>query len=436
LLCVDSDEGKKREYDAKLRRDEHLRHHENSGRGRNKKGKERKEEEEEEEEEEDDDSVLIIHSVYLTLEELFFGCEKKLKVTRKRFRSARGSEFVEESEIINIPINPGSGKGDSYCIRQLGDIRPGKIPADILFLVEEKPHLLFRRVGNDLHHSRIITFGDSLTPSFELRNVDGEELHVEWVAMKGAQVPVQDGDSLCIKGKGMCDQGNPKLRGDLWIEFRIDEKLKRQQEAEDRWRREVEEEMARHQRRRAMEERRLHEEKILVEQMLERERRRENPLNMNSLKRELPTSQHTEDAFNFAGWKSTMNNEQQPNTATPSIQIPVPPSKSIPVFNASTAKPWNWKEVVAPAIDNINEATEDVKMQVDDEGEASASASSAFLEKEKQRHSAAHKERSRTKAQPRPQVFGVPNESEPVFPLHSTLFRERIRKKPIPQSKF
>ena len=35
-------------------------------------------------------------------------------------------------------------------LRPAGDEHPGSIPADMVFVVEEKPHSLFRRDGNDL----------------------------------------------------------------------------------------------------------------------------------------------------------------------------------------------------------------------------------------------------------------------------------------------
>lgn len=43
-----------------------------------------------------------------------------------------------------------------------GDEEPGVIPADIVFLLDEKPHPRFRREGPDLHVNAVVSLADAL----------------------------------------------------------------------------------------------------------------------------------------------------------------------------------------------------------------------------------------------------------------------------------
>lgn len=43
-----------------------------------------------------------------------------------------------------------------------GDEEPGIIPADIVFVLDEKPHPRFRRDGDNLHHTAVLPLADAL----------------------------------------------------------------------------------------------------------------------------------------------------------------------------------------------------------------------------------------------------------------------------------
>ena len=54
-------------------------------------------------------------------------------------------------------------------IGRLGDETPGHIPADIVFVLEEKPHAVYVREENDLVYTQQISLRDALcgVPAFE-----------------------------------------------------------------------------------------------------------------------------------------------------------------------------------------------------------------------------------------------------------------------------
>lgn len=73
-----------------------------------------------------------------SLEDLYSGATKKLKVTRQRMDAATGGRRQEE-RILEVPIRPGFRKGTSITFEHEGDEEPGQVPADIVFTIGETP---------------------------------------------------------------------------------------------------------------------------------------------------------------------------------------------------------------------------------------------------------------------------------------------------------
>ncbi|KAH6758374.1 HSP40/DnaJ peptide-binding protein [Perilla frutescens var. frutescens] len=90
----------------------------------------------------------IRRKIECTLEELCLGCVKKIKITRDAISTS--GLIVEEEEILIIQVQPGWKKGTKITFEGKGDERPGTLPADIIFSIDEKIHPLFKRDGNDL----------------------------------------------------------------------------------------------------------------------------------------------------------------------------------------------------------------------------------------------------------------------------------------------
>lgn len=59
-----------------------------------------------------------------------------------------------ESEILTIDIKPGWKKGTKITFPDKGNEQPNQLPADLVFVIDEKPHDLYTREGNDLLVSR------------------------------------------------------------------------------------------------------------------------------------------------------------------------------------------------------------------------------------------------------------------------------------------
>jgi len=77
--------------------------------------------------------------------------------------------------IMMLLINrPGWKNGTKITFEREGDERPGVIPADIVFILNTKPHPRFERDGDDLIYTANITLEEALTGAeVEVQTLDG-----------------------------------------------------------------------------------------------------------------------------------------------------------------------------------------------------------------------------------------------------------------------
>lgn len=54
-------------------------------------------------------------------------------------------------------MKPGWKSGTKVTFQKEGDQIPGKIPSDIVFIIRDKPHPLYRREGSDLRFTARLT---------------------------------------------------------------------------------------------------------------------------------------------------------------------------------------------------------------------------------------------------------------------------------------
>lgn len=91
----------------------------------------------------------IIHELRVSLEEVFHGCTKKMKISRKRL-NPDGRVMRNEDKILTIEIKRGWKEGTKITFPREGDESPNTIPADIVFVIKDKPHPHFRREGSNI----------------------------------------------------------------------------------------------------------------------------------------------------------------------------------------------------------------------------------------------------------------------------------------------
>jgi len=116
--------------------------------------------------------------LYCSLEELYKGATKKMRINRKRLHPD-GQSTYDDVKILEINIKPGWKAGTKITFPKEGDEKPGITPGDIIFVVTEKPHLRFKRSGNDLIYKHNITLKQALTGfTMEIETLDNRKLRI------------------------------------------------------------------------------------------------------------------------------------------------------------------------------------------------------------------------------------------------------------------
>ncbi len=102
------------------------------------------------------------------------------------------------------------------CDADTGDERPGQRASDMVIIIDEKAHPVFRREGNDLHYTYRLPLADALCgPTMRVPTLDGRQLEV---VMEGVAHP---NAVKVVKGEGMPISKAPGTKGDLRIHFDI-----------------------------------------------------------------------------------------------------------------------------------------------------------------------------------------------------------------------
>ncbi|KAF8399399.1 hypothetical protein HHK36_015263 [Tetracentron sinense] len=149
-----------------------------------------------------------------SLEDLYKGSKKKMKISRTVPDASGKPRTVEE--ILAIDIKPGWKKGTKITFPEKGNQEPGIIPADLIFVVDEKPHAVYKRDENDLVVNQRISLLDALTgKTLNLTTLDGRNLTIPLTDI------VKPGYEVIFPNEGMPISKEPMKKGNLRIKFDI-----------------------------------------------------------------------------------------------------------------------------------------------------------------------------------------------------------------------
>ncbi|KAL3745341.1 dnaJ homolog subfamily B member 4 isoform X2 [Eucalyptus grandis] len=148
------------------------------------------------------------------LAELYSGSTRKMKISRT-VMDANGRQTTE-TEILTIEVKPGWKKGTKITFPDKGNEQPNQLPADLVFVIDEKAHDVFQRDGNDLIMNHRVTLAEAIGgTTVNLTTLDGRDL----------SIPVTDivspGYELAVAREGMPIVKEPGNRGDLRIKFEV-----------------------------------------------------------------------------------------------------------------------------------------------------------------------------------------------------------------------
>ncbi len=158
----------------------------------------------------------VIRELEVGLEDIYKGATKKMKITRKVL-NGDGRSVHSEDKVLTVNIKPGWKSGTKITFPKEGDkLNPNRIPADVVFVIKDKPHPTFKREGSDIRYVAHITLREALC---------GGVLHIP--TLDGPKVPlplaevVKPGVTKRLPGQGLPVSSSPGRRGDLIVAFDI-----------------------------------------------------------------------------------------------------------------------------------------------------------------------------------------------------------------------
>ncbi|KAJ1909622.1 Molecular chaperone (DnaJ super) [Tieghemiomyces parasiticus] len=152
----------------------------------------------------------------VTLEELYTGASKKLKVTRRLIDSTTGAMRPAE-KILVVDVKKGWKPGTKVKFAGAGDEYPNGHTQDIEFILEERPHPVFKREGDNLTMRLDLPLVEALTGfTRTVKTLDERTL-----TLTDEGRVVRPGQTRRILGEGMPIKNTPDRKGDLIVEFRV-----------------------------------------------------------------------------------------------------------------------------------------------------------------------------------------------------------------------
>lgn len=202
-----------------------------------------------------------VYPLKVSLEDLYNGKTAKLAITRsvmkgepKKCTTCRGQGMVvqmrqigpgmvqqlqsrcpdcaggfrvtmkKERQVLEVNVDKGACHNTKLRFSGMGNESPNADPGDVVFVLQQKEHGVFKRKGADLLLQKTISLGEALCGfKFLVRQLDGRQLLVQSKPGQVVRPEVSQGVPyvMCVDGEGMPKHGNPFDKGRLFVLFNI-----------------------------------------------------------------------------------------------------------------------------------------------------------------------------------------------------------------------
>jgi DnaJ homolog subfamily B member 4 len=157
--------------------------------------------------------TVIERPLPVTLEEIFKGVHKRMKIKRKTY-NAQGQRATED-KLLDMDVKPGLKAGSKIKFTGVGDQEEGG-SQDMHFIITEKPHPTLTRDGDNLVTTIELDLKEALTGwKRTVTTIDGKQLNVSGAG------PTQPGYEEQFPGLGMTISKKPTERGDFIVKVKV-----------------------------------------------------------------------------------------------------------------------------------------------------------------------------------------------------------------------
>jgi len=147
-------------------------------------------------------------------------CNGKGEVIKEEDKctECKGKKVNKDKKILHVYIEKGMRHGERIYFRGDSDEEPGKEAGDIIFVLNEKKHDLFKRNGDDLLIEMDIPLIEALAGfSVTVKHLDGRQILIK--SNKGDVI--SHNDLRMIQGEGMPILKRGLDKGNLYVKFTV-----------------------------------------------------------------------------------------------------------------------------------------------------------------------------------------------------------------------
>merc|ERR1719188_331285 len=136
-----------------------------------------------------------------------------------RCKKCNGRKVNRERKILEVSVDKGMADSQKITFSGEGDQEPGMEPGDIIIVLDEKEHPIFKRSGIDLIMQQNVNITEALCGFKKtVPTLDDRTLVIQTVAGE----VIKPNDLKCVYGEGMPTYRNPFEKGKLIVKFAID----------------------------------------------------------------------------------------------------------------------------------------------------------------------------------------------------------------------
>jgi len=137
---------------------------------------------------------------------------------KNKCKTCNGKKVCKEKKIIEAEIDKGSPNGFHYTFHGEADEYPGTEPGDVIIIIQEMPHKVFKRKGADLLIEKEITLLEALTGvDFTITHLDGSKLRIKNTPGE----VIKPEEIKTISDKGLPFHKQSYKSGNLFVLFKV-----------------------------------------------------------------------------------------------------------------------------------------------------------------------------------------------------------------------
>lgn len=138
---------------------------------------------------------------------------------RDRCPQCKGGKVVQQKKVLEVIIEKGMQNGQKITFPGEADQAPDTITGDIVFVLQQKEHPKFKRKGDDLFLEHTLSLLEALCGfQFILTHLDNRQLLIK----SNPGEVVKPGQYKAINEEGMPIYQRPFMRGKLYIHFTVE----------------------------------------------------------------------------------------------------------------------------------------------------------------------------------------------------------------------